>query len=87
MATGYAAAAQGFVFITANGDVVVGGAATDDVDELDVAEINRRMGLVITADTGATLWGGERLDLGLTLDALLCLENRDAATKREPGPA
>jgi len=25
------------------------------------------------------MWGGERLDLGLTIDALLCLEGRMGA--------
>ena len=46
---------------------------------LDVDDVNRRLGVVIGAGTGACLWGGERLDLGLTIDALLCLEGRSAA--------
>jgi len=35
--------------------------------------------VVIGTGTGACLWGGERLDMGLTVDALLCLEGRIGA--------
>lgn len=41
---------------------------------LDVDDLNRQLGVVIASTTGACLWGGERLDLGLTIDAILCLE-------------
>lgn len=41
---------------------------------LDVGAVNRRLGVVVTSQAGACLWGGERLDLGLTVDALLFLE-------------
>jgi len=46
---------------------------------LEVDDVNRRLGVVIGTATGACLWGGERLDLGLTVDALLCLEGRIGA--------
>jgi len=46
---------------------------------LDVDDVNHRLGVVIGTGTGACLWGGERLDLGLTVDALLCLEGRIGA--------
>ena len=45
----------------------------------NVDDVNRRLGVVIGTGTGACLWGGERLDMGLTVDALLCLEGRIGA--------
>lgn len=42
--------------------------------KLDVEAVNRHLGVVLTSATGSCLWGGERLDLGLAVDAILCLE-------------
>jgi hypothetical protein len=74
-----------FEFTNPDGDVLRGGDVGELPTELDVAELNRRLGLVITSDTGETLWGGERLDLGLAIDAILCLENREAGDNTEGG--
>ncbi len=66
------------VFTTPAGDELTGGPAAGRVMP-DVDDVNRSLGVVIGSETGACLWGGERLDLGLTLDALLSLEGRIGA--------
>jgi len=62
------------VFTTPTGDVIPPAPEHDRPVVLDVEAVNRHLGVVITSQTGACLWGGERLDLGLAVDALLCLE-------------
>ncbi|MGI8683833.1 MAG: hypothetical protein ACR2MO_01800 [Acidimicrobiales bacterium] len=67
----------GLVFTTPAGGELP--AAEVESVTLDVDDVIRRLGVVIGTGTGACLWGGERLDLGLTVDALLCLEGRIGA--------
>jgi hypothetical protein len=67
-------AAGARVFTTPTGDVIPPAPQQESLGALDVDDVNRRLGVVVTSQTGACLWGGERLDLGLTVDALLCLE-------------
>lgn len=40
---------------------------TAQIDTVDEAPLEH-------LDTGASLWGGEHLDVGVAIDALLCLE-------------
>jgi len=61
------------VFTTPDGAVLHQAPATAPV-ELDVDGLNRHLGVVITSSTGACLWGGERLDVGLAIDGILGLE-------------
>ena len=56
------------------GDVIPPAPEQESPVVLDVEAVNRHLGVVVTSQTGACLWGGERLDLGLAVDALLCLE-------------
>lgn len=65
------------VFTTPDGDVLPGAPPPDGPVDLDVEAINRRLGVLINTSTGACLWGGERLDLGLAIDGLLGLEGRN----------
>jgi len=65
------------VFTTPAGDVIPPAPEQESPVVLDVEAANRHLGVVVTSQTGACLWGGERLDLGLTVDALLCLEQSD----------
>ncbi len=62
------------VFTTPTGDIIPSAPEPEDPVALDVDDVNRRLGVVITSRTGNCLWGGERLDVGLAVDALLCLE-------------
>lgn len=66
------------VFTTSDGAVLPAAPEVCPVT-LDVDDVNGRLGVVIGSQTGACLWGGERLDLGLSIDALLCLEGRIGA--------
>ena len=78
------------VFTTASGAVIPEVPTPEPEVDLDVEAMNRHLGVVLSSDTGATLWGGERLDLGLAIDALMCLEGRnlpdDDATGRSVDP-
>ena len=40
----------------------------------DIRELNRRRGLQIGPHTTVPLWAGERMDYGLAVDAMLCLD-------------
>lgn len=66
------------VFTTPDGAVLPAAPEIGRVT-LDLDDVNHRLGVVIGSETGACLWGGERLDLGLSIDALLCLEGRIGA--------
>lgn len=61
------------LFTAPNGEPLHRAPATEPV-ELDVDGLDRHLGLRITASTGACLWGGERLDVGLAVDGILGLE-------------
>ncbi len=67
-------AAGTLVFTTPTGDIIPSAPEPEGALALDVDDVNRRLGVVITSRTGNCLWGGERLDVGLAVDALLCLE-------------
>ena len=64
----------GLVFTTPAGDLIPPAPEQASPVILDVEAVNHHLGVVVTSQTGASLWGGERLDLGLAVDALLCLE-------------
>ena len=75
---GFALRAHGngrFSFTRPDGLVIPDAPAAPVVDG-DVIAANRAAGVAIGPDTGTCLWNGERLDLALALDALLCLEGK-----------
>lgn len=64
------------VFTTPAGDVLPTAPLPEGPVALDPEAVERAIGVVIGATTGACLWGGERMDLDLAVGALLDLERR-----------
>ena len=64
-----------FVFTRPDGAVIPRAPALPALTG-DIRQLNAASGRRIGPDTGRCLWAGERLDVGLAIDALLCLEGR-----------
>jgi len=76
--TAEVATGETVVFRRPDGQVIEEAVATalDRPGQDTVVAANRRLGLAIDSETSVPGWGGERLDYGLAVDALLCLDGR-----------